>query len=305
MISLLTFGGMDLRDDAGRELESVLRGPKQLALLAYLATATPRGFHRRDTLLALFWPELDQDRARRSLRQTLYQLRHTFGAGEAIQNRGEEEITLAEGALWCDAAAFEDHLDEGRLEKALELYRGEFLKGFHLSGCGDLERWLEETRARLRQRAVTAAWQLSDQYASTGDGAEAVRWAEWVMALIPTDEGAFHRLAVLLDQLGDRSNALQAYEELVTRLRDEYEVDPSPETAALIEKIRARKEANGIPVQQRIIQPEHVGPSQQDAGQLFPTDGAKVRAARNGRSVSAASSVMPRSSLSSSWRRTT
>jgi DNA-binding SARP family transcriptional activator len=65
---LLTFGGIDLRDEQGRELESVLRGPKQLALLVYLATATPRGFHRRDTLMALLWPELDQEHARRSLR---------------------------------------------------------------------------------------------------------------------------------------------------------------------------------------------------------------------------------------------
>jgi tetratricopeptide (TPR) repeat protein len=179
-------------------------------------------------------------------------------------NRGEE-IALAEAVLWCDAAAFEDKLEEGRLQTALELYRGEFLRGFHLSGCGDFERWLEETRARLRQRAVAGAWQLSDELAEAGNGAKAVKWAEWVMALIPTDEGAFQRLAVLLDRLGDRSNALQAYNKLVERLRVELEVEPSPETSALISRIRARQDDNGseppsapaaIPIDEQIVSPQ-------------------------------------------------
>src|SRR2546422_5670620 len=33
------------------------------SLLAFLATATPYRLHRRDTLLGLFWPELDQERS--------------------------------------------------------------------------------------------------------------------------------------------------------------------------------------------------------------------------------------------------
>jgi hypothetical protein len=37
----------------------ILAASKGAALLTYLAIATPRGFHRRDTLLALLWPELD------------------------------------------------------------------------------------------------------------------------------------------------------------------------------------------------------------------------------------------------------
>jgi DNA-binding SARP family transcriptional activator len=244
MVRLLTFGKIDLRDGSASELESVLRAPKQLALLTYLAASTPLGFHRRDTLLALLWPEFSGERARRALRKALYQLRQALGA-DALKNRGEEEITLAEGALWCDAAAFENHLEAGRLQEALKLYRGEFLKGFHLSGCGDFERWLEDARTRFKQRAVDAAWELVEQQERDGNGAEAVQWAQWAMALSPTDEGAFQRLARVFDRCGDRSNALQAYDELVARLREEYDVEPSPETRELIGAIRDRKGTNG------------------------------------------------------------
>ena len=55
MIELRTLGAVDLRSADGVELRAVLVQPKRTALLAYLAVADPRGFHRRDSLLALFW----------------------------------------------------------------------------------------------------------------------------------------------------------------------------------------------------------------------------------------------------------
>src|SRR5256885_9674153 len=60
MIELRLLGRLSLTSAAGRDVRALLGQPRRLALLAYLAAATPPGFHRRDSLLALFWPELDQ-----------------------------------------------------------------------------------------------------------------------------------------------------------------------------------------------------------------------------------------------------
>ena len=101
MLKLQLFGSLDLMD-AGRDVAPVLRRPKTLALLAYLASARPRGFHRRDALLALFWPDLDQAHARNALRQTVHTLRHVLGP-EVVTGRGEEElvwIAPSFGATW-------------------------------------------------------------------------------------------------------------------------------------------------------------------------------------------------------------
>ena len=67
MIRLRTLGALDLRAVDGEELRTVLAQPKRFALLAYLAVATPRGAHQRDTLIALFWPEQDSEHARNAL----------------------------------------------------------------------------------------------------------------------------------------------------------------------------------------------------------------------------------------------
>ncbi len=56
MIELRTLGGLDLHDARGRELRVMSAASKRVALLTYLAIATPRGFHRRDTLELVGWP---------------------------------------------------------------------------------------------------------------------------------------------------------------------------------------------------------------------------------------------------------
>src|SRR5438876_1055057 len=106
MIEFRLLGTLHLTDAEGREVTSLLTRPRRLALLAYLAAATPKGFHRRDTLLGLFWPELDQEHARAALRQALHVVRGALGA-EAVLTRGDEEVGLDFDQLWCDVAAFD------------------------------------------------------------------------------------------------------------------------------------------------------------------------------------------------------
>ena len=168
MIELRTLGVLDLRGPDSTDCRAVLAQPKRLGLLAYLAAATPRRFHRRDSLLAMFWPDLDQDRARAALRRSLYFVRSALGA-DVILGRGEEEVGIGEGALWCDAAAFAAALDAGDEAAAMALYQGPLLDGFYVAGATEFERWLDRERAILRDRAAAAAWVLADRAAAAGD----------------------------------------------------------------------------------------------------------------------------------------
>jgi len=244
MIELRTLGGIDLRGPAGADCQAVLQQPKRLALLAFLAASTPRRFHRRDTLLAMFWPELDQDRARAALRRSLYFIRSALGA-EVLPGRGEEEVGVGEGALWCDAAAFAEAAAAGEHARALELYRGDLMPGVFVSGAAGFEEWLDRERAALRALAARSAWALADEAAARGDGAGAARFGRRAADFDPEDEGGLRRLLTLLDEAGDRAGALRAYDEFTRRLAAEYELEPSDETAALAASIRARPARGG------------------------------------------------------------
>ena len=239
MIRLTTLGALDLRDGDGVELRTVLTQPRRFALLAYLAVATPHGFHRRDQVLPLFWPEHDAERARASLNRTLYFLRHELGES-VIQSRGDEEIGIDPEALWCDAAAFDAAVLAHRYEETLELYRGDLLPGFFVSQAPGLDDWLAAQRTRLSDSASRAAACLADREETAGRLAAATQWAQRATELAPFQEIPFRRYLSLLDRTGDRAGAVHAYLRFADELARELEVAPAPETRALIEAIRSR-----------------------------------------------------------------
>ncbi len=241
-VQLRVLGSLRLSASDGRDLESLARQQKRIALLAYLAIAVPRGLQRRDTLLGLFWPELDDARARGALNQALYVLRNALGE-QAIVTRGDAEVGLGDGVVSCDAAEFEAALDAARPAEALALYHGDLLDGFFVPDAPGFEHWLDAERARLRQRASEGAWAVAEAKATAGDAVEAARWGRRATELLTTvDEAATRRLMIFLRRLGNRAAALSAYEVFASRLKDEYELEPSAETQALA--VALREEGN-------------------------------------------------------------
>ena len=216
-----------------------------MALLAYLAAAVPDGLQRRDTLLALFWPEASATKARASLSQTLYILRNALGE-QAIVTHGDDEVGVSRDVVWCDVKAFEAALDGGRLEDALTLYRGELLNGFFLSDAPEFERWVERERERLRERAAEGVWAWAETRAAAGDTVQAARWGRWAAALASADEAVIRRLMTFLRRIGDRAAALRAYEAFAAKLTEEFELDLSAETRGLAEAIRAEQPPKSV-----------------------------------------------------------
>jgi DNA-binding SARP family transcriptional activator/TolB-like protein len=256
VIELRTLGALELLSARDTALDAVLSQPKRTALLCYLALASPQGFRRRDTLLALFWPEHDAEHARHALRQSLYFLRRALGPG-AVESRGDDELAISPLHVRCDAAEFVRAVDERRLGDALALYRGELLPGFHLSDAPDFERWLDVERTRLRLRAVEASWAFAESHERDGDAHAAAEWAQRAVALSPGEESGLRRLVVQLNRMGDRSAAVRAYDAFARDLEREYELTPSDETRALLTSIRAQ----AIVRQSTVPRERHAAPS--------------------------------------------
>src|SRR5213595_1858304 len=131
MIELRMLGTLDLKGADGRAVHTILAQPKRLALLAYLAVHTTGA--RRDSVVALFWPELDTAHARGALRQSLRFLRRELGDG-ILNGHSDEAIEFEPATVWCDVVAFEQACKAGEAAPALQLYRGAFLDGCFVSG---------------------------------------------------------------------------------------------------------------------------------------------------------------------------
>ncbi len=172
--------------------------PKRFALLAYLALARPRGWQRRDAIVALFWPESTQERARRALRDAIYVLRRELGEG-VIEGRGSEEVRLAPD-LQVDVHAFEEALATGALDEALGWYRGDLLAAFHLNDLPEFGQWLDQERDRLRRLALQAARTLREQRAAAEPTA-AVAVAERAVELSDGDSSDRDALARIVSAI--------------------------------------------------------------------------------------------------------
>ena len=275
MISLLVLGHCDLIDGQGRPILAVVAQPKRSALLTYLALARPAGMQRRDLVIAMFWPDSSEERARNSLNQALSVLRRSVPG--VIVTRGAEEVGIDHGALETDALEFEAALAAGREAQALALYKGDLLPGFNLSEVPEFERWLDTERGRLRARAVDAASSLTRRALLAGDMAAAKEWAARATALAPDDEQVLRDTLDILDKTGDRAGAVRVYEDFARQLRCDYQTEPSPETRALVDRIRSRtiiethrNDREPISSNPR-SEVEEAGPLQSSAGQPLPS----------------------------------
>jgi DNA-binding SARP family transcriptional activator len=234
---LLLFGGIELCGIAGDVAHAILSQPKAVALLAYLALSPTGRFQRRDLLAALFWPELDQSHARGALRKLVFVVRSALGA-DSIVSRGDEELALPTAGLSCDVREFTEAADTGRLARALDLYRGELMPGFHIAGCANLDAWLDDQRAAARERAAAAAWALAHRLEGEENYTEAGQWARRAVRYTGDDERVLRRAVQMLDRLGDRAGALRLYDDFARQLRRSLDVEPSAETQALITALR-------------------------------------------------------------------
>lgn len=237
MIRFNLLGEIGLTRADGTPVDQLLRQPKRLALLAYLVAPVPGTWHRRDTLLALFWPDLDTAHARTALRNALYVLRQVLGEA-TLRSRGQEEVSVDPAEMSTDLAALRAALEASRADEALAHYRGELLPGLHASDSGGFQDWLDAERTRIRLEVAKAGMEWAAGLEREGRLAEAARVARRVLEVHPDDEPAVRRLMQLHDLMGDRAGALGAFEEYRSRLAREFEAVPAPETVALAERLR-------------------------------------------------------------------
>lgn len=239
MIELTLLGLHAVRDSDGREFGSLPAQPKRFALLTYLVLAGGDGYHRRDTLAAMFWPDLDQFAARRALRNTLYHIREAIGDG-ALITQGDVALTIDPAVVTSDVTKLFTAVSAGRYEEAVDYYRGELLAGMHFANAGEAyEEWLTRERARVVEQVVRALRGLVDRVEKAGDAAGAAYWAQRMAAMLPDDESFLRRAMSLHNAIDDRGGALRLYDSFARRLSIQFGATPSGETDALAAKIRA------------------------------------------------------------------
>ncbi|HEU0299013.1 MAG TPA: BTAD domain-containing putative transcriptional regulator [Longimicrobium sp.] len=226
--------------------DPVLQGPhgplagraahkRRLAVLAILAVARGRPVGR-ERLLGLLWGEQTAESARHSLSEAIYVLRKELGE-DALLPAGSD-VALNPEVVGSDVARFEAALEAGDAEGAVRAYGGPFLDGFYVSDAPEFERWVDGERDRLARAYAGALEALATAAEAEGSALRAVEWWRRLVSHDPFSSRAALRLVRALDAAGERPAALRFADTHAALLREELGVDPDPELAAFVERLR-------------------------------------------------------------------
>jgi len=225
---------------------------KVRALLAYLAVEADRP-HSRDKLAGLLWPERPDRDARKNLRYALSNLRQAIGDREATKDRSDATPFLhvtrqtiqfnTAGDAWVDVTAFANLLESQEptvreMEKAVDLYRGEFLEGFSVGDSVPFEEWVLFKREHTCRQVLSALHRLAATYERRGEYGRALPHAWRQVELEPWQERSHRQLMRLMALNGQRGAALAQYEACRHALAEELDIEPAPATTRLYEQIR-------------------------------------------------------------------
>jgi predicted ATPase/DNA-binding SARP family transcriptional activator len=260
LLQINAFGSPRLSSDDGAAAIT-LRSRKHLALVIFLAVHQGRA-HSRGTLVALLWPDISEDAARNNLRVALADLRRNLGdAAAASLETDRVSVRLRPGGHTLDVTEFEallamvrahshisiESCDDciARLAYAAPLYRGDFLEGFAVADSAAFEEWATLHRERLRLDQLALLHQLAVAHEQRKDHAAQVAYGRQILGIEPWSESGHDLVIRGLWATGQRGAALKQYEACRRVLADELGLQPSPELAALAERLRVQSVLDG------------------------------------------------------------
>jgi WD40 repeat protein/serine/threonine protein kinase len=210
---------------------------KGKALLAILAVE--EGPKSRDSLATMLWPDFDQVRARTNLRRTLSRLNQTkfsrwieADSEYIVLNPGEDGF--------IDVREFSKLIQGDRIEslqRAVDLYLGDFLGDFYLGDNELFDDWSLVHREYYRRKALESMHRLVEKYLEQQDFTSATPVAHRQLELDRLRESAWRQLMKLQALDGRRIEAITNYEKMKELLKQELGASPSNETNLLYESI--------------------------------------------------------------------
>jgi DNA-binding SARP family transcriptional activator len=227
----------------GRDVSQQLPGRQGRLLLAYLACNRGRPVSR-DELIDLLWPSDPPGLPDDVLGSLLSKLRRALGPG-VIEGRreltlvlpdgGRVDLDVATGALERAEAALAGE-DAGlafdEAQTARDLTEGGFLPGFNHAWVEERRREVEELRLRALGCIAGAGLALGGAELAAGE-----RAARQIIAGAPLHELGYRLLMEILAARGDVAAALQTYDGVRVRLRDELGIVPGPAIRAVHERL--------------------------------------------------------------------
>lgn len=250
-LSIKLFGNFELTRDGEAIADNNWPSRKARQLLQILVS-DKNVIWSKDQLIDELFPELDPDKAKKSLQARVSELRYVL---EPDLQKGTDSSfiqTTVEGYTFdtlapceVDVESFCSQIEKGRqnfeiakpqealafYQKALHVYRGDFLAEDPYSD------WTQPLRQKFTSMHLDTLVSAAECCLEVGDPSQASHLAKRAQDLDPTREDACRAAMQGAFLLGNVSRIHQAYETCVNALAEAFNAEPSTETISLFQKL--------------------------------------------------------------------
>src|SRR6266540_3566575 len=236
MLEVKLLGKFEVSND-GKPIAITSR-PAQ-SLFAYLILSAGTS-HRREKLAGMLWPDSLEETARDNLRHALWRMRKALEAASSTRFLHTDDVVIGfkeSSDYWLDAAELEKLSESASVDElmaVLSSYQGELLPGFY-------EEWVVLEREHLYSIFEHQMARLLSLLQNENRWLDILDWGERWIKLGQKPEPAYRALMSAHAAKGDMSKVAATYERCVKSLK-EYGIEPSEQTRALYERLKAGKE---------------------------------------------------------------
>ena len=193
----------------------------------------------REMLSSLLWRDMDEQSAKKNLRNAIYIIRkHTFddiiiSPKRSILQLNDKYKILSDVDLIKDF----DTCDSNNLNQILECYDGNFLEELKLKSNPEFVEWIETISVKLRNTYINKLKRLSDRLILEKEYFNAELCCRKLIELEEYEEIGYSNLMKLFMYQHKYENAIIIYHDLVKKLDDDLSVKPSMETESVYEEV--------------------------------------------------------------------
>lgn len=188
----------------------------------------------RDELVNLLWGELDEEKAKKNLRNTMYKIRKAFAMDIIISPQKHMVALNPDIEIETDVDGFLDHKNG-----QTTCYSGEFLQGFLLKDGEKFEEWMFHKRQYFKDIYVKRLYHKINDGFEKNDLHAIEQYADVLISMDELEEKPYRILMKLYMLQGSYQKAMEIYRRLSQILYKELGVLPSQETKDLFEEIVA------------------------------------------------------------------
>jgi predicted ATPase/DNA-binding SARP family transcriptional activator len=230
------------------------RVDKAVALVALLALQGPT-LHR-DTLIAHLWTGSESSKTRAAFRTAIWRLKETVLSPWLDIER--DHVTLrTDHSLWIDIEEFQDSLEKPKshthspdivcpgciplLNRAIELYRGDFMAGYSPRNATGFDDWRSEFGNILRGQYLFTLERLAKGHYQHANYGQALQVARRWLAIDQFNEEAHSLMMRGYASSNQRANAVAHYRAYKRLVEKKLNIAPAEEITALYNRLLSGK----------------------------------------------------------------